>query len=134
MIYRKQHQIGLNKLMVRKISENNFRMTRRAYVYINSVLEDVLSKPEMKGFFPLLLWIIEKSSEPDFVPGLNISLDDTESGMSFSDNFYIVGDRKLFLAIDELRINECKLKILDYRGKRLVLIYEDDLLGIDLYD
>ena len=116
--------------MKKIVGTPEFRLTEDAYNYIVATAGAIHSNAEFKDNFLFISWIINDSSNNEFIPGPNLAFDQSDMGLKNSGNFYSVGELRVIIALDEKRIQECRDKVLDYRAGRLVLIYEDDFVDL----
>lgn len=75
----------------------------------------------------MLSWTSEGVNN-DLIPGPGLALDPKDPSTHVPDDFYSVGEFKVFVTLDAKRTQECRDKVLDYRERRLVLLYLDEVL------
>jgi hypothetical protein len=115
--------------MPASILGSEFRLTGAAHRHILETIDDFLSRPGFETFFAMISW--GDPLDTEYIPGPCLGIDNRVDAPQLFPNFYQVGKYKVLITLDEQRIQECRDKILDYRCRRLVLMYRDDVLYLD---
>ncbi|MET3524257.1 hypothetical protein [Mesorhizobium abyssinicae] len=106
---------------------SEFRLTRAAERHILEFIGQVQSRSGFEGCKTEISWASVGLPGEEFIPGPRIiGVDDRL--LEANPDFYLVGEQKVPIALDKMRIQECRDKVLDYRCERLVLVYLDDVL------
>lgn len=107
---------------------SDFRFTERAESAVARLAKMYGDHPTTTGFVPLLSWISSASENPEILPGPTLAFDElSRIPPQIREQYYEMKNLKLYIALDEKRIAECKSKVLDFRSNRLVLVYPDEV-------
>jgi hypothetical protein len=121
-----------------KVLNRRFRLTSKAEHYLEETIAALLKNESLENHVPVITWIGSEyksnGEEVEIIPGPTIGFENRSDFLKKHTQYYETSNYKIPIALDKKRINECQIKILDFRLQKLILIFEDDLDKIDIFD